>query len=359
MIIGCLREDMSNALQGVQRAISGKSVMPALSGVMLSAEDDRLRLHATDLEIYLRSSIPGKIESAGKTLVNGKLLSDIVRNIDSDMISMESSEGQLEIKGGGFKSSLRTLPVEDFPVMPEDRETMVEKVPMDAFRESISQVVRAASRDDKRPVLQGVLLEINDNVICLVSTDSYRLAATELNIEGALKTEEKVIIPARAMQELHRWSGRGEELRISRTEGQIRFDMGESLMLAREIEGKFPNWRQLIPEGQKISIKADRDRLLSTIKRVSLIGTTVVMDVVPGQIVFSAESRDVGRAEERMEAEVSGGEMKIAFNSEFLTDGISACSGENITLLLDDPEKPGVLTCEGNPYRYLIMPIKI
>ncbi len=359
MVISCLREDMSNALQGVQRAISGKSIMPALSGVMLKAEEDRIHLHATDLEIYLRSAISGKVESAGSVLVNGKLFSDIVRNIDSDMISLESTEGQLDIKGGSFNSSLRTLPVEDFPVMPEEREVIAEKVPMEDLHDAINKVVRAASRDDKRPVLQGVLLEMKEGAVYLVSTDSYRLASTELKIGETEMGEATAIIPAKAMQELYRWGTRGEGITISRTEGQIRFDMGNNTMLAREIEGKFPNWRQLMPENQAIKLVMDRDTILSAVKRVSLIGTTVIMDIEGSGVTFSSESREVGRAEEKAEASVEGGSIRIAFNSDFLADGVSACGKEEIVIMLDDPEKPGIILCEGEPYRYLIMPIKI
>ncbi len=359
MIISCLREDMSNALQIVQRAISGKSIMPALSGVMLKAEEDKIYLHATDLEIYLRSAISGKTENAGSVLVNGKLFSDIVRNIDSEMISLESTEGQLDIKGGSFNSSLRTLPVEDFPVMPEDKEIIAEKVSMEDLHDAVNKVVRAASKDDKRPVLQGVLIELREGTIYMVSTDSYRLASTEIKINEAETKEVTAIIPAKAMQELHRWGTRGEGITISRTEGQIRFDMENNTMLAREIEGKFPNWRQLMPESQAIKMVIERGTILSAVKRVSLIGTTVVMDIGDNRVTFSSENREIGRAEEEAEASVEGENIRIAFNSDFLTDGVSACGKEEIVMTLDDPEKPGVIFCEGEPYRYLIMPIKL
>lgn len=359
MIISCLREDLSNALQSVQRASSAKSMMPALSGVLIDTSQDSLNLHATDLEIYICRNIPVKVEEEGKVLVSGRLLSDIVRNIDSDMVNLQGSEGEVLIKGGNFQSSLRTLPVEDFPVMPETKSVVLENIPASRMNEAVVQVAKAASKDDKRPILQGVLIEIQGDIINLVSTDSYRLAATRLEIEEKAAADDSFIIPARAMQELSRWSSKEGVLVLSRSEGQVRFDMGSATMLVREIEGKFPNWKQLIPEGQKITVKAEREAVLSAIKRASIIGSTVIMEIGAGGLKMSSESREIGRSDEKLEAKVEGGDIRIAFNAEFLSDGISACRAEEITMTMEDPEKPGVIFCENDPYKYLIMPIKI
>ncbi len=174
-------------------------------------------------------------------------------------------------------------------------------------------MAKAASRDDKRPILQGVLLDIQGDLINLVSTDSYRLAATSITLEERAASDETFIIPARAMQELSRWGGKDSALSISRSEGQVRFDFGQSVMLVREIEGKFPNWKQLIPEGQKISLRVNREILLSAIKRASIIGTTVMMEVGEGELTISSENREVGRSDEKLEAAVEGGAIKIAF----------------------------------------------
>jgi DNA polymerase-3 subunit beta len=359
MIISCLREDLSNALQGVQRAVSSKSMMPALSGVLMETSQDSLRLHATDLEIYICKEIPVKVEEEGKILASGRLLSDIVRNIESDMVSLQGKEGDLEVSVGKYRSSLRTLPVEDFPVMPDKKEPILEKASMTKILDAVVQVAKAASKDDKRPILQGILMEIQGNSMNLVSTDSYRLAVTTISLDEGSLSEGSFIIPARAMQELTRWGSKEGVIEISRSDGQIRFDAGSSLMLVREIEGKFPNWKQLIPENQKTKIKINRENVLSAIKRASIIGTTVIIEVEEGGLRLSSENREVGRSDEAVEAAVEGDTMRIAFNAEFLTDGISGCSTEEVIITVEDPEKPGVIFGEGDPYKYLIMPIKI
>ncbi len=359
MITSCLREDLGNALQSVQRAVSPKSMMPALSGVLLETSEDSLKLHATDLEVYMCMNIPVKVEEQGRSLVSGRLLTDIVRNIDGEMVTLHSSEGNMTVRGGNYESSLRTLPVEDFPVMSETKEAILEGISSSKINEAIGQVAKAASKDDKRPILQGILLEFQEGKINMVSTDSYRLAATTIDIEERPFTADSFIIPARAMLELSRWSGKDKVLSISRAEGQIRFDAGSAVMLVREIEGKFPNWKQLIPEKQNILIRVNREAILSAIKRASIIGTTVIMEVGEDGLRISSESREIGRSDEKVEARAEGGSIKIAFNAEFLTDGISGCRTEEIIMKVDEPEKPGVIFSEGEPYRYLIMPIKI
>ncbi len=359
MIITCLRDDLSNALQSVQRAISPKSIMPILTGILLEAGEDKLSLHATDLEIYMRNVFSAKVEVSGKAVANGRLMSDIVKNIDSELVWMEARDNQLFIKGGKSQFDLHTLPVEDFPVMPEKKELLLEEISLKVLHNAIGQVMKAASRDDKRPVLQGIFVEFQDNMINMVSTDSYRLAVTEVGgLEKAAEKKE-MIIPVKAMQEIHRWGSKEDKVTIFDSDGQIRFDLGDTVMLVREIEGKFPNWKQLLPTDQKINVRVNRDALLAAVKRVSLIGSTITMDAQAGEISLSAENREVGRAEEKLEATVEGGEIKMALNSEFLTDGIFALAQEEAVILLNEADKPGLIKGDDDSYKYLIMPIKI
>lgn len=359
MIITCLRDDLSNALQSVQRAISPKSIMPILTGILLEAGEDKLSLHATDLEIYMRNVFSAKVEAPGKVVVNGRLMSDIVKNIDSELVWMEARDNQLFIKGGKSKFDLHTLPVEDFPIMPDKKELLLEEISLKVLHNAIGQVMKAASRDDKRPVLQGIFVEFQDNTINMVSTDSYRLAVTE--VSGLEKAAEKkeMIIPVKAMQEIHRWGSKEDKVTIFDADGQIRFDLGDTVMLVREIEGKFPNWKQLLPTDQKINVRVNKDAFLAAVKRVSLIGSTITMDAQAGEISLSAESREVGRAEEKLEATVEGGEIKMALNAEFLTDGVFALAQEEAVILLNEADKPGLIKGDDDSYKYLIMPIKI
>jgi DNA polymerase III subunit beta len=359
MIITCLRDDLSNALQTVQRAISPKSIMPILTGVLMEAGEDKLALHATDLEIYMRNVFSAKVETPGRVVVNGRLVSDIVKNIDNELVKLEAKENQLFIEGGKSRFSLRTLPVEDFPVMPEEKQSILEEMNLKMLHGAIGQVVKAASRDDKRPVLQGIFVEFKDDFVHMVSTDSYRLAVTEVGGIEQMAEGKEMIIPVKAMQEIHRWGNKEDKVSIFSSEGQIRFDLGDTVMLVREIEGKFPNWKQLLPSEHKISVRVNRDSLMSAIKRVSLIGSTITMDVKPGEINLNAESREVGSAEERLEAAVEGGEIRIAVNAEFFADGISALAQEEALILLNEAEKPGLIKGDDDSYKYLIMPIKI
>ncbi len=359
MKLTCIREDLNSSLQMVQRAVSAKTVMPVLSGVYMEASGDLLTLHTTDLEVYMKESLPCKAELEGKAVVNTRLLSDISKNLQGELVKMESLENQLLVEDDKSKFVLRTMAVEDFPKMPEGREAVVEEIELEVLSNAINQVVKAASRDDKRPVLQGVNISIEGDVLNMVATDSYRLAAREIRGVSRSVESKEMIIPAKAMNEIARWSGKGGKIGIFEGEGQVRFEVGNTVMLVREIEGKFPNWRQLVPTQHTVKVKVKKEEITGAIKRISLVGSAVKIETRGSSILLSTEMADVGSAEEEIGAECTGEEMKIVFNSEFLMDGVSNVEGGELWILMTEAEKPALIRgIDDEDYRYVIMPIR-
>lgn len=358
MRIACLKEDLNAALGIVQRAISPRGIMPVLTGVLMEVKDENMFLNATDLEVYMRSCLSVKTELEGKAIVNARLLSDIVKNLKGEVLNLGKKENQLEIEDEKSRYVLKTMPVEDFPKMPEGREIILDGLNLKDVGNAISQVIRSASKDEKRPVLQGIYFGVEGSKIRLVSTDSYRLAVREMENSQEVMEKKEMIIPARAMQEIPRWSGKDGVLSLYGGEGHVRFESGNILMTVREIEGKFPNWAQLIPSGDRLRVVTNKDDLAGAIKRVSLVGMSVVMEIGGGKIVLKAENREVGSAEEEVEGDTIGEEMRIVFNAEFLMDGLAGVEGDRVTIGLTEPEKPGLVKGEDESFKYVIMPIK-
>jgi DNA polymerase III subunit beta len=227
---------------------------------------------------------------------------------------------------------------------------------------AIQKVCKASSRDEKRPTLMGMLLEIEEDILNMVSTDSYRLAIKK--IRGGFKALEngRYIIPSAAMINLARIAGKVEKINVFRDDnvGQVRFEVGESSYIIRLIEGKFPKYDQFIPESNNNIVEVVKEDILGALKRASLISSTIRLNVGSGEITLVSESREVGEGKERIEAACEGEEISIAFNSRFLEDGIISIDGERITLGMTEPLKPGVIReKEKEDFLYIIMPIRL
>ena len=230
------------------------------------------------------------------------------------------------------------------------------------FIPAVQKVSRAASRDEKRPSLLGILVEIGEDGLNMVSTDSYRLAIHRMK-EGYEKREEgQFIIPASAMVNLARIAGKSGKMDMYRDDnrGQVRFDLGDSDYIIRLIEGKFPKYSQFIPESLEKRAEVGKEEVLGALKRASLISSTVRMKVGQQAITMASESKEVGEGKEDITAEYAGEEVEIAFNSRFLEDGIQCIDGEKVVLGIIEPLKPGVVKeKEGEEFMYIIMPIRI
>ncbi len=357
-----LRGDILEAVQKVQYSASGKGIMPILSGVKIECEEGRLVVSATDLESYTVSQCTASVEEAGSCVVNLKTLQDYLRDSGAEKLSMTYLGNELEIEGGKSNIRLFTMPVEDFPQQPTVDIAVVEGLDAKSFFSAVHKVSKAASRDDKRPTLTGVFMEIREDLIRLVSTDSYRLALEEIRGGFAVREEGEYIIPATALVNLARAAGKDGSLEVKRDEnrGQLRFDVNGIINVIRQIEGKFPKYGQFIPEETRILIEADRKELIEALKRISLISSTVKMSARPGILILEGESRDVGEGKEEVETVHQGEEINIAFNASFLEDGLQALEGEKALIGVNESLKPGMLKeKEENGFRYVIMPIRL
>jgi DNA polymerase-3 subunit beta len=353
---------LSEALQTVQRGVSSRPGIPALTGVhMAAAPGGGLILTTTDLEVSARLAIDVQVAEEGVALVPARLLSDTVKSLSDAPVEFESDQAQARIRCAAYEGALRLLPAEDFPSLQPPSGTRV-VVEAGAFAEAVGQVARAASKDEARPVLTGVLLEISREGVTLVSTDSYRLAVRDLIATSA--GEAKAIVPERAMSEAGRAAQSVEksEIELLVDEAQVTFQIGPFMLTSRLIEGEFPNYRQLLPEAYENRLTVSRQQLTDAVHRVGLLAR----DTSPVRLEFNAlgvklssSSPDLGQAVEAVEARYEGEDMTAAFNPHYLADGLSAASGETVRLEVRDGLKPGIVKGETDDFTYLVMPVRL
>ncbi len=358
----CDRDVLSEALQTVQRGVSSRPGIPALTGVLMQTRaEGTLTLTTTDLEVSARLSIEVQAHEEGVALVPARLLADTVKSLSDAPVEFDADQSQARIRCAAYEGALRLLPAEDFPsLQPPSGIRVVVKA--QRFGEAVGQVARAASRDEARPILTGVLLEVNREGVTLVSTDSYRLAVRELVATAA--GEGKAIVPERAMSEAGRAAGGVEkgDIELFVDESQASFQVGQLMLTSRLIEGEFPNYRQLLPEAYESRLTVSRQQLADAVRRVGLLAR----DTSPVRLEFNAlgvklssSSPDLGQAVEAVEAKYEGEDITAAFNATYLADGLAAATGDTVRLEVRDGLKPGIVRGESDDFTYLVMPVRL
>jgi DNA polymerase III subunit beta len=361
--ITCTRDELNRQLAIVSRAASTRTTVQVLAGVLLRSEDGKLELSATDMEISLRTPLEAEVASEGAVVVPGKLLAELARLLPGEEVSIEhrQGEGVVEIVSGAAVYRIHTYNAEDFPRLPDPAGTAMVAIDAEAVLETAAKVSRAASRDESRPVLTGILVRFEGENLVMAATDSYRLAVKETSMSGP-GPELDAIVPARALMELSRVAQGASDLQLGLQENQVLFASDGILLTTRRIEGQFPNYHQLLPESFESEVTLPRDELLEVVRRVSVMAqrnAPLRLRFAEGELTVSAQTQDVGEAHEAMPAAFSGDALDIGFNPEFLRDGIESVEGDELRLKLISPLRPAVLQGTGDDFSYLIMPIRL
>jgi len=362
----CERDTIADAVATAQRAVASRTgAMPVLSGLRVTLTPGSLELVGTDLELTIRVRVPADTDGEGSAVVPARLFSEIVRQLEGDTVSVELADDDARIEAGRFATTLRTLSAAEFPRLPEVSEGGV-RVEAAAFAEALRQVVPGASRDDARPILTGVLLTASAGGLRLVATDSYRLALRDLQGVSMLEEGQKVLVAAKGLGEVQRLlSGETGDIDVVLGEREVVFRVGGTEVTTRLIEGDFPNYQQLIPSGYPNRLTVSRDALQAAVNRVRLVGQS--KDTAPIRLGMTAEglelsaiAQDVGEAHESVEAKYEGTDLTVAFNSQFLLDGIDAAASDEVVIESIDPLKPAVMKAtDSADFLYLLMPVRI
>jgi DNA polymerase-3 subunit beta len=376
----CERDALSEAIGNAGRAVASRSgALPILSGLLVRTDGDKVELAGSDLELTIRVSAPAECDADGATVLPARLFGDIVRALEPGAVSVDVGDDEARIHSGSSRFSLRVLAAEDFPRLPDIAGSGV-RMDSAALAEALRQVIPAASRDDARPILTGVLLVAEGSGLRLVATDSYRLAVRDLpgetvlaaHLQGTGAGGGHVLVPAKALGELQRLLSPGSgadgstgQVELSFSDRDACFDTGRARVSTRLIEGQFPNYQQLIPSGYPNRLIVPREAFIEAVKRVRLIGRD--RDNAPIRLAMSSSGlqlttivHDVGQAEENLDAKYEGTETVVAFNPDFLLDGLGAIASEEVVVETLDTSKPAIVRAsEGGNFLYLLMPVRV
>jgi DNA polymerase-3 subunit beta len=318
------------------------------------------------MELGLEVGLEGEVDGGGSVVLPGRLLVEVVRSLSDGPVSLtlREPERDVELSAGSSRFHLRTLPADDFPRFPETDGEPVE-LPATPLRETVNRVARAASRDEARPVLTGVLVTVDGDEMTMVATDSYRLAVKTTKLEASVPSRLEANVPARALRELARLiEASGEDsVSVWLTRNQAIFRIGQITLSSRLIDGQFPNHSQLLPESYEHEVKLPRTDLLEVTRRVSQLAqrnAALRLSFSDGELVVSAETPDLGDAREALPAPYQGELLEIGFNPEFVRDGLESIESDEVLFKLISPLRPGLLEPTGDDeFSYLVMPIRL
>lgn len=358
----CERDVLVEALGIAGRAVGGRGGLPGLSGVRAQLEGDQLRLTGSDLDLTISVGVTVSGESDGVVVIPARLASDIVRALSPGAVSLAADGDELSISSGRSQFSIRLIAGDELPPLAD--------LPSDAvslesaqLAEALRQVVPAASSDDSRPILTGVLLAAEADGLRLVATDSYRLSMRDVPGVSVLDAGQSVLIPSKALNELNRILGHGDKVELRLGEREASFEVGSISLTTRLIEGDFPNYRGLIPDRHPNTLTVARAELLDALRRVKLLAreaTPVRLEMSSDGLELVAVTQDVGTAREQVEGTYDGSPLTVAFNPQYLLEGVEVSTSDEITLSTIDELKPAVIRMDGlAEFLYLLMPVRV
>ena len=363
MKVICSKDELVAKLGIVARAVSTRTAVQILSGVLLRAEGGELHLAATDMELSLRASVEAEVEGEGVAVVPGRLLVELARLLPESEVVIEHREQEnvVRIECGSASYRLHAFGEEDFPRLPELDALGTFAVERDALLETITRVARSASRDESRPVLTGILVRFEPGKLTMAATDSYRLSVKETPLSGEAP-ELEAIIPSRALGELTRIATAGGTVELGVHENQVIFGSSGVWLTTRRIDGQFPNYKQLLPESFEHELTVPRPELLDVVRRTSVMAqrnSPLRLRFAEGELTVSAQTQDVGESRESLPVAFVGDPLEIGFNAEFLRDGLESLETDEVRFRLISPLRPAVLQSPVDDFTYLIMPIRL
>lgn len=365
--ITCPKDILLDKLQTVLKTVATKGTMPVLSGIRIQKiSNEALELASTDMDLSLRLKLDAAVEGEGATVAPGRLFTDVVRSLPQGdvLLQMKGDEQTIAITSGLANFTLNCLPAADFPRLPEMQDTETFEVESEPLVATINTVARAASRDETRPVLTGILVKFGKDRLKMVATDSYRLSVRETKAKSSIADKKEVIVPRASLEELARLCGQSaaEVIKVSIVDGQIIFGIDETILASRLIDGQFPNYQQLLPDEFKHEIPLDKDELMDVVGRIGLMAqknAPLRLGFTEGQLTVSAQTPQVGEAREQVPVAFQGEELEIGFNPEFLREGVESVQEEQALLRIISPLKPGLIKGATDDFLYLIMPVRL
>jgi DNA polymerase-3 subunit beta len=363
MKFSATKEKVLEGLQQVQNVVSTRTTLPILSNVLLQAKEGMVNLTTTDLDVGVRGGFEANVDKAGASTLPARRLFTIIRELPSSEISIEvDGKNAASIRSGQSFFKILGLPEEEFPPLPKFENAKVVTMRQKDLRDGLRKTAYAISTDETRYVLNGVLFSFKENKLTLVATDGRRLAMVDIELEFPRSHEADIIVPTKAVTELQRLLTDDGEVKISVGTGQIAFDLNDTLLVSKLIEGNYPNYKQVIPSEAKERVTLERETFLNSLRRVSLLASdksnSIKLNFSKNNIEITANTPEVGEARESLPVVYKGRDFSIAFNPEFLMAPLRNLAEDEIFFDLIDEMSPGVLKIQ-TPFLYVLMPMRV
>ncbi|MDD3519713.1 MAG: DNA polymerase III subunit beta [Actinomycetota bacterium] len=373
------KSELLNKLNFASRVATSKSLISALSGILIEA-DDMLHIYSTDLETSIKSSLKANIIEKGRAVVPAKIFINILRNFPESKVSvtLDINTNQLKVMCEKSVFNLNTFAIDEYPEFPTTLEKTKFKIDFEIFKKLLNKVIRSASNEESRAILTGILIEVDNSLsdeeskesssyIKMVGTDSYRLAYIEEKIDYS-GDPIKVVVPSKVLDNIIKSDYAGKATEINIEENQISFslvneDGTETKIISRLLSGKFPEYKQLIPKEFKHNIILDKDKVNEVIKRTSSISQDnipIKIDIGDGKMSVSMNIKEIGSSNEEIDIAYAEEKIEIAFNPYFLLEGINMLDEEKFIFSVEESLKPVLFrNVKAKNLIYLLMPIRI
>ncbi|MGJ9403611.1 DNA polymerase III subunit beta [Arthrobacter sp. KK5.5] len=365
------RDVLAEAVSWTARSLSQRPPSPVLSGILITAENSVVSLAGFDYEISAHLEIPAETPQEGTILVSGKLLAEICRSLPQAKVTIETEGNKVTVTCGRSRFHLATMPVADYPALPALPD-IAGVVDGEAFAQAISQVIVAASKDDTLPILTGVKMEIEDDLITFLATDRYRLALREVSWRPANPgISTSALVKARTLNEVAKTLGGAGDIKIAlgQSNDLIGFESGSRRTTSLLVDGDYPKIRSLFPENTPIHATVRTTDLVEAVRRVAVVAernTPVRLAFTEGQLSLDAGTGEDAQAEEAIEAQLDGEDITVAFNPAYLGEGLNAFNNEFVRFSFTTAPKPAMMTAQKSldgddedDYRYLVMPVRL
>ena len=363
MKVSISKQALLTSINKVIKATASRPSVPYLSGILITVSEKEVTLFASDLETSIQTKADCLIEDTGQVAVAGKIFANIVNALEDTTIHLYEDGEFLKISASQNDFEIRKINIEDFSPFPQIVNDQVMELPADELSMMIKKVSRAVSRDESRVVLTGILLTVEDNKITMVATDSFRLALIEKELGDSVTGSFEALIPGKIFDELSRMIGSADTVRIEASANQVLFTFGETKVITRRLEGKFPNYRQLLPSDFETRVIVEHGDLLASAKRVSLFALNnaaikIEASVESQSLTLNSKTQDVGAAKGNILVKVEGIDNGIAVNYSYLIDGLNSINSDTVFLEIQNPLRPGIIRAPEENFTYLVMPVR-
>jgi DNA polymerase-3 subunit beta len=358
-----IRSKFLEGLMTVQNVVSSKGTLQILSNALIHVENNQMSITTTDLDISMRCVIPCEVEQPGSTTLPIRRVVMIMKELNEGNVTVQVAEDdEAKFQSGSSYFKVIGLPTRDFPPIPATEGKFSYRIDQGVLKEMLRKTSYAASLDETRRVLNGVLMAFKSNKLTMVATDGRRLALVDHEVEFPEQAETEMILPSKAVNELMRVLQNEGEVKIYAQKNQVVFEMGTTIMSSKLVDGVYPNYRQVIPGGCDERVTLEREELLRAVRRVSVMTTdksnAVRLTFSANQLTINITSQEVGEGRETIPVKYTGKEVSIVFNPEYVMDPLKNMDDDEVYFELSDGHSPALLKCSV-PFLYVLMPLRL